>query len=63
MSDFVSTWNNDESFLTFPIGPLGLIAMSGTDELGAKVNSWLTRWRDHTEDNMPETVTTPGSTR
>ena len=40
MTDFVSAWNT-ESFLTYPVGPLGLIAMPGTEELGEKVNSWL----------------------
>ena len=40
MTDFVSDWNTD-SFLTYPVGPLGLIAMPGTEELGAKINAWL----------------------
>ena len=48
MTDFVSTWNKD-SFLTYPVGPLGLIAMPGTEEMGRKVNSWLKKWQDHTE--------------
>ena len=38
MTDFVSTWNTD-SFLTYPVGPLGLIAMPGTEEIGEKVNT------------------------
>ena len=42
MTDFVSTWNND--LLTVPFGPLGLIAMPGCEELGAKVNAWLMKW-------------------
>lgn len=64
MTDFVATWNND-SFLTYPVGPLGIIAMKGTEELGEKVNKWLTRWRDHTEDaTMPGDMrTTPGAQR
>ena len=57
MTDFVSTWNSD-SFLTYPVGPLGLIAMHGTEELGEKVNQWLLKWRSHTED-----VTAPGDMR
>ena len=36
MTDFVSTWNKD-SFLTYPVGPLGLIAMPGTEEIGIPV--------------------------
>ncbi len=49
MTDFVNTWNSD-SFLTYPVGPLGLIAMQGTEELGEKVNRWLIKWREHTEE-------------
>ena len=62
MTDFVSTWNN-ESFLTYPVGPLGLIAMPGTQVLGEKVNSWLKKWRDHTEESMGDMSTTPGAER
>ena len=51
MTDFVSTWNND-SFLTYPVGPLGLIAMPGTEAIGEKVNAWLKKWRDHTEESL-----------
>ena len=63
MTDFVSTWNKD-SFLTYPVGPLGLIAMPGTEEIGVKVNSWLKKWQDHTEESMPgDMSTTPGAER
>ena len=64
MTDFVNTWNND-SFLTYPEGPLGIIAMRGTEELGEKVNRYLIRWRDHTEETTVEgdMVTTPGQQR
>ena len=63
MTDFVSTWNKD-SFLTYPVGPLGLIAMPGTEEIGIKVNSWLKKWQDHTEESMPgDMSTTPGAER
>lgn len=61
MTDFVTNWNAD-SFLTYPVGPLGLIAMRGTEELGEKVNAWLTQWRVHSESNE-EMRTTPGSQR
>ena len=44
MTDFTSAWNSD-SFLTYPMGPLGLIAMPGTEEMGNKVNAWLKKWR------------------
>ena len=64
MTDFVSTWN-EESFLTTPVGPLGLIAMRGTEELAGKVNQWLLKWRKHTEaTTMPGDMTTaPGMGR
>ena len=63
MTDFVSTWNS-ESFLTYPVGPLGLIAMPGTEKMGEKVNSWLKKWRDHTEESMyGDMMTTPGFER
>ena len=63
MTDFVSTWNKD-SFLTYPVGPLGLIAMPGTEEIGKKVNSWLKKWQDHAEESMPgDMSTTPGAER
>ena len=63
MTDFVSTWN-EESFLTTPVGPLGLIAMHGTEEIAGKVNQWLLQWRKHTEATMPgDMTTTPGMGR
>ncbi len=63
MTDFVSTWNN-ESFLTYPVGPLGLVAMPGTELMGEKVNNWLKKWRDHTEENSEGDMrTTPGAER
>lgn len=62
MTDFVNTWNSD-SFLTYPVGPLGLIAMHGTEELGEKVNKWLLKWRSHTEEAMPDMSTAPGLER
>ena len=64
MTDFVSNWNND-SFLTYPVGPLGLIAMRGTEELGDKVNRWLIKWREHNDEgsDVGDMRTTPGEMR
>ena len=63
MTDFVNSWNTD-SFLTYPVGPLGLIAMPGTEEIGEKVNNWLKKWRDHAEESEPGDMrTTPGMER
>lgn len=68
MTDFVSDWNND-AFLTAPVGPLGIIAMRGTEEIGEKINSWLTLWRGHQEMRQQEMqeegllITAPGYER
>lgn len=63
MTDFVSTWN-EESFLTTPVGPLGLIAMRGTEEIAGKINQWLLKWRRQTEETLPgDMTTTPGMDR
>ena len=64
MADFVNGWNA-ESFLTNPVGPLGLIAMPGTEAMGAKVNEYLMAWRNHSEEYMPDSrmVTAPGGDR
>ena len=63
MTDFVNDWNSD-SFLTYPVGPLGLIALPGTQEMGEKVNRWLKKWRDHTEESFSGDMrTTPGFER
>ena len=63
VTDFVSTWS-DESFLTYPVGPLGLISMRGTEEMGSKVNRWLLKWRERNEETLPgDMCTTPGMGR
>lgn len=38
-----------EEFISAPIAPLGLIVMPGCEEMGAKVNSYLMRWREQNE--------------
>ena len=58
MTDFVSDWNTD-SFLTYPVGPLGLIAMPGTEELGRKINSWLKNGGTTRKNRSPETCGHP----
>jgi ribose-phosphate pyrophosphokinase len=63
LSDFFSKWN-DENFLTYPVAPLGLIAMHGTEEMGDKVNKWLIKWRNATDDPTDGDMrTTPGEQR
>ncbi|MBO4367915.1 MAG: ribose-phosphate pyrophosphokinase [Clostridia bacterium] len=53
MTDFTSNWN-DESILTSPYAPLGLIAMPGFEEFGRKVNDWLMKWREN-QESLDET--------
>ena len=55
MTDFTNSWN-DEEILTAPYAPLGLIAMPGCEELGASINRWLMKWREH-QDAMEDTQT------
>ncbi|MDR2657492.1 MAG: ribose-phosphate pyrophosphokinase [Oscillospiraceae bacterium] len=52
-----------DPFLSRPIGPLGIIAMRGTEELGALINSYLIRWRDGHENSDEELFTSPGYER
>ena len=42
------------------VAPLGLICMNGTQELGAKINSYLERWADR--NGMPR-VSSPATPR
>ena len=45
---------------SIPFGPLGVIAMAGCEEMGAKINSWLEKWHQQEEDNDAEFYTTTG---
>ena len=38
----IQDWKNDIS--SIPFGPLGVIAMAGCEEMGAKINGWLEKW-------------------
>ena len=40
-----------ERYPTLPVGPLGIIAMRGTEEMAAKVNEYLMRWQQNDEDD------------
>ena len=44
----VQDWKNDIS--SIPFGPLGVIAMAGCEEMGAKINTWLEKWHHQQED-------------
>lgn len=55
MTSFLGSWYED-SFLNVPFGPLGLIAMKGTEQMGEKINSWLMRWRYTQEKYKQEMI-------
>ena len=54
----VQDWKNDIS--SIPFGPLGVIAMAGCEEMGAKINSWLEKWHQQQEDMDDDYYTTTG---
>lgn len=58
MNSFLSDWNKD--LKTLPVGPLGIIAMAGCEEMGEKVNSWLKKWNNLQETQDKEFYTLPG---
>lgn len=41
---------NDRNLENIPVGALGLIPVKGCEELGAKVNDYLVKWRKEKED-------------
>ncbi len=61
MNRFLSDWSNDIN--NIPIGPLGVIAMSGCEEMGRKVNDWLQKWHTLQETSDEEFYTTTGRGR
>ena len=58
MNTFLTEWTND--LKTLPVGPLGIIAMAGCEEMGEKVNSWLLKWHDLQETQDKDFYTLPG---
>ena len=58
MNTFLTEWTND--LKTLPVGPLGVIAMAGCEEMGEKVNSWLLKWHDLQETQDKDFYTLPG---
>lgn len=61
MNNFLAEWNND--LKSIPVGPLGIIAMSGCEEMGRKVDSWLQKWNSLQETQDREFYTIPGLNR
>ncbi|MBQ3080025.1 MAG: ribose-phosphate pyrophosphokinase [Clostridia bacterium] len=47
-------------FETRPVGPLGLIAMPGCEELGKKINKYLKDWREGIGEHNEDLYTFPG---
>ncbi len=58
MGDFLSKWDNESDYM--PHGPLGIIAMPGYEEMGEKVNRWLTKWHGLQEVEDKAFSATPG---
>lgn len=52
-----------DPFISHPVGPLGIIAMNGCEELGRAVNNYLIRWRDEKENSDDTLLTFPGYER
>lgn len=49
--------------MSAPVGPLGIVAMQGCEELGAAINRWLLRWRGEAEAKDTALFTIPGFER
>ena len=58
MTDLIKQLENDP-FSTIPVGPLGIIAMQSSNELGERINEYLKRWRnDHGESGNKQLLCT-----
>ena len=53
----------DDPFSTIPVGPLGVIAMQSSTELGDRINTYLNRWRSEHEESGDDMYTYPGNGR
>lgn len=52
-----------EDLISIPVGPLGLIAMPGCEELGKKIDFYMVKWRKERENEHKETVSFRGYER
>lgn len=52
-----------EELINIPVGPLGIIAMPGCEEMGKKLDFYLTKWRKERENEHKETLTFRGYDR
>lgn len=60
-----NTFDFTQDLTSVPIGPLGVIAMPGCEEMGEKINDWLMRWRAEDGNSFFENeyLTVPGYNR
>ena len=61
MNSFLTEWGKD--LKSIPVGPLGVIAMAGCEDMGQKVNNWLLKWNSLQESQDEEFYTMPGINR
>ena len=61
MNNFLTEWDKD--LKSIPVGPLGIIAMSGCEEMGKKIDGWLKKWNLLQEVQDKEFYTIPGLNR
>ena len=61
MNSFLVEWGKD--LKSIPVGPLAIIAMSGCEDMGRKVNAWLQKWNSFQETQDEEFFTNPGPNR
>ncbi len=52
-----------EELINIPVGPLGIIAMPGCEEMGKKLDFYLTKWRSEREHEHKDTITFRGYDR
>ncbi len=57
MSDYL------ENLVTLPIGPLGIIAMPGCEEIGKKIDNFLIKWREERESEHKNSLSFLGYER
>lgn len=61
MTRLLTTWEKDPT--SVPVGPLGIIAMAGCEEIGEKINQWLLKWHSLQELQDEQYYTSPGVNR
>ena len=57
LNKFLTEWTSD--LKSIPIGPLGVIAMAGCEDMGRRINSWLLKWNSLQEVQDEEYYTEP----